>query len=144
MLITKECDYGIRIIRALATGTKKTARAISTEELIPHKFACKIIKKLEHAEYVKSTLGSNGGYRLIRPLNTLTLADIITAIDTNRCISKCLSDDSDCVFKGQQKKQCNVHRELMRTQDIVMEALSSKTMDAVLYGDAPISSLNTG
>jgi len=28
MLLTKECDYGIRVIRALADGTKKTVEAI--------------------------------------------------------------------------------------------------------------------
>ena len=134
MFITKECDYGIRIVRALATGTKKTVKTIATEELIPYKFASKIISKLEHANYVKSARGSSGGYQLIRPLNTLTLADIIIAIDTNRCVSKCLHNESDCTFKGPQKERCSVHREFARAQYIVMEALSSKTMDMILYG----------
>ena len=140
MLITKECDYGIRIIRALASGTKKTTRIIATEELIPYKFTCKIIKKLEQAEYVKSTRGSSGGYNLNRPLNTLTLADIIVAVDTNRCVSKCLIDDSDCAYKNRQKEQCSVHREFAHAQHIVMEALSSKTMDMVFNGDSSAAS----
>ena len=132
MFITKECDYGFRIIRALASGTKKSVKTIATEEHIPYMFACKIIGKLVDINYIQSTRGFNGGYQLIRPLNTFTLADIIIAIDTNRCVSKCLSNDSDCVYKGKQKEQCTVHLELAHVQHLLIEALSSKTMDMVL------------
>jgi len=138
MFITKECDYGIRIIRALADGTKKSAIKIATEEKIPHKFTGKIIKKLVRAAYVKSIRGTYGGYQLSRPLNTITLVDIITAVDANRYINECLLSNSACDFKSHPERPCTVHRELVQAQDIMVSALRSKTMDTVIYGNKAI------
>jgi len=134
MFITKECDYGIRIIRALADGTKKTANIISNEEKIPYTITSKIIKKLMNAAYVQSIRGSNGGYQLSRPLDTITLVDIITAVDANRCINECLRNSSVCDFKSHPDRPCTVHHELAQAQDIMVSALRSKTMDTVIYG----------
>ena len=132
MFITRECDYGIRVIRALADGTKKSSRVIALEEKIPHKFASKVIRKLERADYIQSTRGRNGGYWLCRPLNTITMVDIISAIDATRCLNECLSKDSKCVFKGSPEQPCAVHIELVHAQDMLISMLSKKTMDVVL------------
>jgi len=35
MFLTKECDYGVRIIRALSHEERMTVEAISTAEHIP-------------------------------------------------------------------------------------------------------------
>ena len=44
MLLTKESDYAIRIVRALKDGNKIRARDICEEEEIPEAFAYKILK----------------------------------------------------------------------------------------------------
>ena len=138
MFLTKECEYGIRIIRALADGSQKTVKTIAAEELIPVKFAHNIVTKLERAEFLKGIRGRSGGVRLRRPLNAFTMVDIITAIDNNRCIGECLSEDSGCVFKSHPERPCTIHNELMWAQNVVMSALGSKTMDRVLYQDEDI------
>ena len=131
MFLTRECDYAIRIIRALADGAKKTVKNIAKGEQIPEKFAHNITTKLERANFVKSTVGRGGGVSLIRPLNDMTLVDIITAVDNNRCIGECLSKDAKCDYK-EAKKQCAIHHEISRIQAVAMEALGSKTMDIIL------------
>ena len=49
MLITRETDYALRILRALAPGSCLTVGEIAEKESLPHKFTYKIMKKLEKA-----------------------------------------------------------------------------------------------
>ena len=47
MLITRECDYGVRIVRALAKGEKMCVNQICEKEDLTPAFVYKILKKLE-------------------------------------------------------------------------------------------------
>jgi len=135
MFLTKECDYGVRVIRALSDGTKKTVEIIATEQHIPKKYAYKIVKKLERGGYIYSIRGRGGGYRLQKPLSTFTLVDVVVAIDPDRYINECLRDESTCTFKSSTDK-CLVHLELAKLQDLVISALNAKTMDQILQVEA--------
>ena len=135
MFLTKECDYGIRVIRSLSDGYKKTVETISEEEQIPKKFAYKIVKKLEQGGLVRSIRGRSGGYLLNTELSKLTLFDIIVKLDAKRYINDCLKDDNDCPFRDHPSRPCTVHKELRGAQELLMNNLKSKTMDDILKGD---------
>ena len=47
MLITKETDYALRILRTLSEGGCHTVGALAAREALPRNFAYKIVKKLE-------------------------------------------------------------------------------------------------
>jgi len=132
MFLTRECDYGIRVIRSLADGTKKTIDVIASEEHIPKKYAYKIVKKLEHGGLVQSTRGRGGGYRLSKDLDSFTIADIITSIDANRYINDCLKDKSECPIRDHETTPCTVHSELKRIQSLVLDELNAKPVSQVL------------
>ena len=55
MLITRETDYALRILRALAPGSCLTVGEIAEKESLPHKFTYKIMKKLEKARALKKS-----------------------------------------------------------------------------------------
>lgn len=131
MFLTKECDYGIRMIRSLADGEKKTVRTICDLEYIPHQYAYKILKKLERAGFVQSRQGPDGGYRLVRQLNSFTLFDIIVAIDKDLFLFECVQTGHTCP-RNDPKAPCAVHQELERIQSIMLQEMQSKTMDTVL------------
>ena len=50
MMITRESDYAIRIIRALKDGELLPLEQICQRELVPKQFAYKILKKLERSQ----------------------------------------------------------------------------------------------
>jgi len=127
MYLTRECDYGIRVIRALATGKKKTVQEICDAELIPKPFGYKILKKLEYAGFLRSIRGCDGGYQLIKPLNTFTISDIVFAVDEELFITDCLKDDNDCNFK-KARETCPIHIEFERIQKALVGELSRYTI----------------
>ena len=62
MLITRETDYALRILRTLQNEKQLTAAEIAKEEQIPQQFAYKILKKLKTGHLVNIYRGITGGY----------------------------------------------------------------------------------
>ena len=115
MLITKECDYAIRIIRALSNGETDSIPSISEREQITLANAYKIARKLEKSGYIKSYRGSTGGYALNCDLEQITLYDIITVIDPKMLLIECMQTGFDCPVHS-HKSPCHVHQEFARVQ----------------------------
>ena len=73
MLITRECDYAIRIIRALSPGDIMNVPTICEKESLTSAITYKMARKLEKAGLIKSYRGSAGGYALNCDLEHTTL-----------------------------------------------------------------------
>jgi Rrf2 family protein len=81
--ISAKVDYAIRAMVELAAappGTVKVER-IATEQRIPRNFLENILLDLRHAELVASRRGVEGGYRLARPPEEISIADVIRAVE---------------------------------------------------------------
>jgi Rrf2 family protein len=131
MLLTKESDYSIRILRALADGSKRTVKSICDVEFVPIKFAYKILKKLENAGFVQSSQGPKGGYCLIKPLEGISLYDIISVIDEDVFLFHCLKEGNYCP-NNEGTKQCSLHCEFDRIQNVIKRELQAKSMDELI------------
>ncbi|MCL2865142.1 MAG: Rrf2 family transcriptional regulator [Lachnospiraceae bacterium] len=131
MLLTRECDYGVRIIRALSNGEKKMVKTICMEEKVPDQYAYKILKKLEKAGFVQSMRGRDGGYQLIKSLDTFSLYDVVISIDENLFIAGCLYDDDFCSFRDGEHP-CKVHKELDRVQQVLVKELKAKKITEIM------------
>ena len=69
MVITRETDYALRILRALLDGELHTVGEIAQAELLPQAFAYKILKKLERRACWRSSGARRGaaGWRRTCP-----------------------------------------------------------------------------
>ena len=132
MLLTKECDYGIRIIRALKDGEKRTVQTICDQEHVPNKYAYKILKKLQMAKLVQNKRGPDGGYFLIKALNSFTIYDVVTAIDKKLFLFDCLREDAKCPIKSSDNS-CTIHHEFVRLQSLLVTEMKVKTMEELLF-----------
>lgn len=83
MQISAKADYALRAIAELAcqgTDTVKGEHLARTQH-IPLKFLENILLELKHAGIVATQRGVSGGYALARPASTITLADVLRAVD---------------------------------------------------------------
>ena len=126
MFITRECDYAVRVVRALWGESRLSVSDICEKEAITAPFAYKILKKLQKAEIVKGYRGVHGGYSLNRGLDELTLYEVYSAIDPDMFIIECLDPKYNCVRDGQDGLPCLVHRELLSVQDELISLLKRK------------------
>ena len=82
MHIPAKVDYGIRALLALAAaGTPQTAEYLAGQQGLPPRFLGAILADLRRAGIVASQRGAEGGYRLARDPDSITIADVIRALD---------------------------------------------------------------
>lgn len=84
MKISAKSDYAVRAAAELAAaepGRPVKAEALATAQGIPANFLENILAALRNAGVVRSQRGAEGGYLLARPAATVTLADVIRAVD---------------------------------------------------------------
>ena len=82
MRISAKTDYAVRaaIELAAATGTEPIpAERIATAQTIPLNFLENILSEMHTAGIVRSQRGADGGYRLARPAQEITIAEVIRA-----------------------------------------------------------------
>jgi Rrf2 family protein len=83
MRVPAKVEYAIQAAAELAAAQPSLVRAerIANAQQIPPKYLQSILIQLRNAELVESHRGTEGGHRLARPANQITLADIIRAVD---------------------------------------------------------------
>jgi Rrf2 family protein len=82
--VSAKTDYAIRAVLELAAaGDERPVKGerIATAQQIPLRFLENILMQLRHAGLVESRRGADGGYRLARAPEEITLAEVIRAID---------------------------------------------------------------
>jgi Rrf2 family protein len=58
-----------------------TAERIATTQAVPLNFLENILGELRHAGIVRSQRGADGGFRLAKPANEISIADVIRAVE---------------------------------------------------------------
>ena len=82
MRITAKADYAVRAAVELAAGSELvTAEQIAQAQEIPLNFLENILRDLRRAGLVESRRGQAGGYVLARPADTVSIADVIRAVE---------------------------------------------------------------
>jgi Rrf2 family protein len=81
--VNAKVDYALRALAELAVAGPGPVKAevIARAQSIPLKFLENILLELRHAGIVISQRGAVGGYRLGRPAEEITLADVIRVVD---------------------------------------------------------------
>ena len=77
-----KADYGTRALLTLADrGEPATAEALADAQGLPARFLGAILIDLRRAGIVSSQRGAEGGYRLARPADKITVAEVMRALD---------------------------------------------------------------
>jgi Rrf2 family protein len=83
MRVTARGDYAVRAALELAAAdgmTRKVAQLAAAQD-IPPRFLENILLALRRAGLVQSRRGADGGFRLARPPDAITLADVLRAVE---------------------------------------------------------------
>lgn len=84
MRVSTKSDYALRALIEIALGDEATP--VSAEELgrrqqIPHGFLQAILADLRKAGVLRSQRGQSGGWRLARPADQVSVAEVMRAVD---------------------------------------------------------------
>ena len=83
MRVSAKVDYALRAMTELAVATPSlmTAEQLATAQKIPPKFLESILAQLRNGGLVASQRGAEGGYRLAKPAEEISIADVIRELE---------------------------------------------------------------
>lgn len=124
MNINQESDYAFRIVLMLSkegVGNRLDAKTLSEQGSIPLRFLLKLTRKLTQAEIVKSFRGINGGYSITKEPETITLKDVVEAIQGPIVVTRCIYDKN--ASSANKTSYCSIHKALTNVQNTLVNEL---------------------
>jgi len=128
MQITRTADYGVRVLTHLAmlpAGTRLTAAELAGESRASVTFVAKILQRLVASRLVVSHRGFEGGFELARDPRTVSVLDIVTALDGPLCLNECLPGGAGC----EGGAWCAARDLWVRAQAALASVLAAETLD---------------
>lgn len=125
--LSKKADYALMAVKHLALQADRgsaSAREIAQHYEIPVELLAKVLQRLVRRGLLASHQGTRGGYLLARPAATISIADVIEAIDGPLTMTACSDDDHRC----DQFSLCSVRDPLWRIKDRILAALATCTV----------------
>jgi len=96
VLVTREADYAIRCVVEVARIGRTSAAQVARVQGISPTFLGKIVQSLAKAGILATRRGVGGGIALAKPVESITLLDVIEAVAGPLCINECLQTPAQC------------------------------------------------
>jgi FeS assembly SUF system regulator len=128
-------DYGTGVLAYLAGAgqTPHSTSEVAEQTGLPPATVGKVLKLLTRAGLVVSQRGAQGGYRLARPPQAISAAEVINALEGPLALTECAQATGSCDFEA----SCLVGGAWQRINIAIRRALSDITL-------AELASLEAG
>lgn len=103
MLIPMKVDYGVRTLVYLARrpeGSYTSTAEISSARHVPEPYLLHICSELQKAGMIESRRGPQGGHRLARAPEQITVTDVVKSLDYSLAPLDCVDDADECQLSG--------------------------------------------
>lgn len=130
-MFSQTVEYALRAMMHLAStgGAAETGDKIASATRVPPGYLSKVMRDLVLAGLVRSFRGPNGGFTLARPVDDISILDVVTAVDPIRRIDRCPIDDPH------HTDLCALHRRLDDALAIVEQTFRATSLADVLRGN---------
>ena len=133
--LSRKTDLALKAVTFLAAnnGDPVSGRALANAlDTTPH-FLPQVMKPLVEHQYVTSSPGPTGGYRLIADLGDTTLLEVIEAIEGPFDLGRCISTGEPCPAQ----ESCALHIPWTRAKNAVLAELGAVTLDVMEPNSEP-------
>ncbi len=103
MRLSSLADYAVVMMTAAARrgDGRSNATLLAEETGVPLPTAQKLVSRLAAAGLIESARGTGGGFRLSRPASSISLADVIEAVEGPIAMTTCVDEARhDCALDG--------------------------------------------
>jgi Rrf2 family iron-responsive transcriptional regulator len=141
MRLTKQTNYAVRMLMYCAANDgnlsriPEIARAYGVSEL----FLFKILQPLNKAGLVETVRGRNGGVRLGKPAEKISLFDVVRVTEDSFAMAECFEDDGDvdCPLID----SCGLNSALRKALNAFFDVLSQYSIDDLVKARPQINFL---
>jgi Rrf2 family protein len=125
--LSKKADYALMAMKHLAqngSASSTSAREIAEQYDIPIELMAKVLQRLVRTGLLASTQGTRGGYTLGRSPASISVVDVIEAIDGPLTVTACSTEKNDC----DQYSKCSIRDPLWQIREKIAAALGTVTI----------------
>lgn len=135
-MISNKCKYAIKALTHIARhddGSKAVMTAdIAREQDIPRKFLEIILRDLRNNRILESKRGKDGGFRLLRPAEDISLTEIMRIIDGPIAMLPCVSLNYYRSCDECDEENCEIKSVFEQVRDRTLEVLNGKTIKSLI------------
>ena len=125
MKLSNTSQYSIRILTYIANKKQLcSAKELAETLCIPYKFLTKIMTELVKANFILSTRGREGGYKLSRPASKINIMDILNNFNEFVKQEDCLLGIGKC--DGSNK--CGLHDQWTKPKRMIKKMFENTSL----------------
>ena len=136
MMFSTKAEYGVRVMAHLAGREGEgpaSLTSIAEAEGLPLAYLEHLAARLRRAELVESRRGARGGYSLARPAASITMAEVVRALEGEIAPIECITADADgalvCARDGEPGHEpCPTKLLWTRVQGSIVRTLNEMTL----------------
>lgn len=129
-LITREVDYAIRILVYMYKSDSDLFTADSLKEAtdIPLAFIRKITQKLAKGGFISSIKGKNGGLKLVKKADSITVFELIIFLQGKISFTECTFLNHPC----QRMESCKLRLKLDEFEGLLINQFKEINISSIL------------
>ncbi len=131
MKLSLKGEYALRAMLALSLHSQQEIvriQQISDEQNIPKRFLEQILNDLKNGGFVQSKRGVQGGYRLGKPPERITLAEVVRHIEGALAPISCVSQRFYEKCSCPDESRCAVRSVMKEVRDAIVGVLGRVTL----------------
>jgi Rrf2 family transcriptional regulator, nitric oxide-sensitive transcriptional repressor len=130
---TRHADLALRVLMYLrvAPGRRGSIAEIAEAHRISHNHLDKVVRRMSEAGLVDTVRGRGGGVQLSRDPNTVTVGDVMRAMEDDFAVVECLGPARYCRVAG----VCGARSVFARALDAYFAVLDEATLEDIAEND---------
>ncbi len=132
MMFSTKAEYGVRVMAHLAAREGEGPVALATiadAEGLSLAYLEHLARRLREAQLVQSTRGARGGYTLARPASSISMAEVVEALEGRIAPIECITAEPDgggelvCAREAATDRSCPTKLLWTRVQGAIVGTL---------------------
>lgn len=146
-LVSRRASYGLRTMYRLAEAAREghgaTIATLAAMEHLPRKYLEQVLRDLKQARLIESKPGPKGGCKLAKQADTITVGEVVRALDGPIHPGHCLEEEaedygSDCPGCW-GLTSCSMREVWLDLQGAINEVLDRTTIEDILRRQEELS-----
>ena len=147
MRLTRQTNYAMRILMYCAANEGRLSRIpeIASAYTVSELFLFKILQPLVEAGLVETVRGRNGGVRLGRAAEDISLFDVVRVTEENFAMAECFENDAtecplvdSCALNAALRQALNAFFEVLMRHSIADLVAQKSSMRGLLGIESPL------
>ncbi len=136
-MLSKTAEYALRAVACMGAqvGSPASADQLAIRTKVPRRYLTRVLQDLCAAGLVRSRPGPGGGYELDRPIESLTILDVVNTVGPLARIRSCP------LGLRSHTSLCPLHAELDKAYAATEAAFAGVTIKELIESTSPIVAL---